>query len=73
MCVFFKITLRHSTLCSNPLDKWLTSRRDFDLAQKKASQKANIHVAGGIRTRYAASRTAGDPRFRQRGHWDRLL
>jgi hypothetical protein len=37
------------------------------------SQQTDIHVPGGIRTRNPSKRTAADPHFRPRGHWDRQM
>jgi hypothetical protein len=53
---------------------FLTSDRPvaqtFDNAQHL--QETDIHYPGGIRTRNPSKRAAADPRFRPRGHRDRL-
>ena len=35
------------------------------------SQRTNIHVPGGIRSRNPSKRVAADPRLKPRGHWAR--
>jgi len=37
------------------------------------SQRANIHVPGGIRTHKGSRRAVKDLQLRKRGHWDRQL
>jgi hypothetical protein len=41
-------------------------------ANTKHTQQTDVHAAGGIRTRSPSQGAAVDPRFRPRGHWDRL-
>jgi len=62
----FTFTLRHTTFgrVSRPTQRPLTDNTQH-------SKQTDIQAPGGIRTRYLSKRTAADPRFRPRGHWDR--
>ena len=42
-----------------------------DQPDAQHSQERDVHAPGGIRTRNPSKGAAADPRFRQRGHWDR--
>ena len=68
----FTITLRHTTLASNPLDEW-SSRRSYLYLKTHNTHKRHIHAAGGIRNHNSRKLAAADPRIRPRGHWQQQL
>jgi hypothetical protein len=60
---------RHITVGRTPLDEWSARRRDLYLTTLNTDK---YPCSGGIRTHNPSKRAAVDPRFRPRGHWDRL-
>ena len=62
----FTITLSHTTL-------WTSDQPDAETStwQPQRSQETDIYAPDGIRTHNPSKWVAADPRFRQRGHWDR--
>ena len=67
--VFLWSVINDTTLRRRLLDEESARRRDFYLTTQH-SQKTNIHVPGGIRTRNLSTRAAADPCLRMRGHCD---
>jgi hypothetical protein len=51
-------------------DQLVAQAATFDNTQQ--SQETDIHAPGGIQTQNLSQRAAADPRFRPRGHYDRL-
>jgi hypothetical protein len=62
-------TQTHTTVSRTPLDEGSSRRRDLYVTTH--SQETNIHAPGRIRTHDPSKRSATDPHFRPRGHWDR--
>jgi hypothetical protein len=56
--------ITHTTFGRTSLDEWPDNTQH--------SQETDIHAPGGIRTRNPNKRAPADPRFRPRGHGDRL-
>jgi hypothetical protein len=56
------IILSHTTIGRTPLDKWSAHRRNLYLTTHTILSRDRHPFCGGIRTRNASKRAAGDPR-----------
>jgi hypothetical protein len=66
-CSFLRLhdhTQRHNTVGRTPLDEWSARHRDLYLTKHTTLTTENIHVSGGIRTRYPSRRSSADPHLR---------
>jgi hypothetical protein len=69
-CRGFMITLRHTTLCSTPLDKWRAQRRDMYLTTHN-NHKKRISMTPAIFEPASQKPRAAGPHIRPCGHRDR--
>jgi len=65
-------TFRHTTFGRTPLDEGSARHRDLYETTHNVNKRRTSMPPAGIETHNPSKRAAADPRFRRRGHRDRL-